>query len=175
MNVQLFAVFESSSYVELAVSKLVENGYGHLYAVPLDPRAHAMKLADTMHGTDGISLVDAGLVLAMMAGTIGVALGFESQWGPVFWGLIGAVGGFAIGFVIDVIKNALKRKRIGAAESKPAPIIVIVQCARDQAEFVKRLLWDHRALGVAATAMRTADDGGGSPIGTTAPGGAHSR
>ncbi len=179
MSVQLFAVFESSPYVELAISKLEECGYGHLYAVPLDNRVRDMKLVDTMHGTDGTSLVDAGLVLAMMFGTIGVALGFEWTLGPVYGGLIGAAGGFAVGFVIDVIKNAIKRKRFGAAKSKLAPIIVIVQCAREEVEFVKQLLWNHRALGVAATTMQTAGDSG-SPVwqnagtGSSAPAGTYS-
>ncbi|PQP89992.1 hypothetical protein [Paenibacillus sp. AR247] len=60
MGIQFFSTFQHSHYVELAISKLKENEGVHIYAVPLDNRSVDMKLVDTMHGTDGTSLVDTG-------------------------------------------------------------------------------------------------------------------
>ncbi|MCA0756481.1 hypothetical protein KP806_15610 [Paenibacillus sp. N4] len=153
---QFFSTFQHSHYVELAISKLKVNEIVNIYAVPLDNRSMDMKLIDSMHGADGTSLVDIGLVLAMMGGTIGVARGFVLHWGPVFWGLIGAAGGFAIGFVYDLIKNLIKRKKIRASKSKLGEVILIVQCTNEQAEFVEQTLWGNLALGVAKTRMQTA-------------------
>lgn len=156
MDVQFFSTFQHSHYVELAISKLQAREITDLYAVPLDNRASELKLVDTMHGTDGISLVDIGLVLAMMGGTIGVARGFKLAWGPVFWGLIGAAGGFAVGFVFSLVKNLIQRKRIVIPKAdKTGEIILIVQCTTEQSPFVEQTLWENLALGVARTRMHT--------------------
>ncbi|MBW7453662.1 hypothetical protein ACFOLF_37200 [Paenibacillus sepulcri] len=154
MDIQFFSTFQHSHYVELAISKLKENEIDDIYAVPLDNRQIDTKLLDSMHGMDGTSLVDIGLILAMMGGTIGVARGFNLDWGPVFWGLIGSAVGFAIGFVFDVIKTLYKRKKIRTAKTKHGEVIIIVQCTNEQSRFVEQILWSNMALGVAKTRMQ---------------------
>lgn len=121
--IQFFSTFQHSHYVEIAISKLKEHEVDNIYAVPLDNRSMDLKLVDTLHGTDGTSLVDIGLILAMMGATIGVARGFVLDWGPVFWGLIGAASGFAIGFIYDLISNLIKRRKIRTSEIKLGEII----------------------------------------------------
>lgn len=155
MGIQFFSTFQHSHYLELAISKLKENEILNIYAIPLDNRSVDIKLIDTMHGVDGTSLVDIGLVLAMMGGTIGVARGFVLQWGPIFWGLIGAGGGFAIGFLYDLTKNLFKRKGIKTAKTKHGEIILIIQCTNEQSQFVEQTLWENLAVGVAKTRMQT--------------------
>lgn len=155
MDVQYFSTFQHSHYVELAISALKENEISDLYAVPLDNRTRDMKLVDTTHGTDGTSLVDSGLVLAMMGGTIGAARGFIMSWGPIFWGLIGAAAGFAIGFVFSLMKNLIKQKKMITAKPKIGEVILIVQCTTEQSPFVEQTLWENLALGVARTRMQT--------------------
>ncbi|OAS14929.1 hypothetical protein A8708_05025 [Paenibacillus oryzisoli] len=152
---QFFSTFQHSHYVELAISKLKENEIVNIYAVPLDNRSIDMKLLDSMHGTDGTSLVDIALVLAMMGGTIGVSRGFVLYWGPVFWGLIGAALGFAIGFIYDLTKNIIKRKKLRTAKTKLGEVILIVQCTKEQSLLVEQTLWGNLALGVAKTHMHT--------------------
>lgn len=155
MNIQFFSTFQHTHFVELAISKLKENEIDDIYAVPLDNRQVDTKLLDTMHGMDGTSLIDIGLILAMMCGTIGVARGFVLDWGPVVWGLIGAVGGFIIGFVFDVIKTHHRRKKIRIAKTKLSEVIIIVQCTNEQSQFVEMTLWNNMALGVAKTRMQS--------------------
>lgn len=171
MDIQFFSTFQHSHYVELAISKLKVNEIDQIYAVPLDNRSMDMKFIDTMHGMDGTSLVDIGLVLAMMGGTIGAARGFVLHWGPIFWGLIGAAGGFAIGFSYDLTKNLIKRKKIKTAKTKIGEIIVIVQCSKEQAQFVEQTLWGSQALGVAKTRMQTltAGEDGGAAVKAALP------
>ncbi|MGG1555515.1 hypothetical protein [Paenibacillus ferrarius] len=153
MDIQFFSTFQHSHYIELAISKLKENEITDIYAVPLDERSVNTKLIDVMHGTDGTSLVDIGLVLAMMGGTIGVARGFVLHWGPVYWGLIGALGGFTLGFLYDLIKTVIKRKKLRTVKTKLAQVILIVQCTNEKSEFVEQTLWGSLALGVAKTRM----------------------
>ncbi|MCI3927072.1 hypothetical protein MO973_43560 [Paenibacillus sp. TRM 82003] len=155
---QFFATFVHSDYLELAISKLEEHDVRGIYAVPLKQRFDDMKLMDTIHGTDGTSLVDLGLILAMMFGTIGVSRGYVLEWGPVFWGLIGSAGGFAVGFLIDLIVNAIRRKRTWKVPKKPSDVILIVQCHSDQASLVEQTLWEHRAIGVAKTRIRSHEE-----------------
>ncbi|RTE08055.1 hypothetical protein EJQ19_19520 [Paenibacillus whitsoniae] len=150
---QFFSTFQHSHYIELAISKLKENEITDIYAVPLDERSVNTKLIDAMHGTDGTSLVDIGLVLAMMGGTIGVARGFVLHWGPVYWGLIGALGGFTLGFLYDLIKTVIKRKKLRTVKTKLAQVILIVQCTNEKSQFVEQTLWGSLALGVAKTRM----------------------
>ncbi|HZG76358.1 MAG TPA: hypothetical protein VEZ72_10935 [Paenibacillus sp.] len=149
--IQFFATFRHTEYLELAVTKLEAHEVRAIYAVPLDNRPEGEHVIDTMHGTDGTSLVDLGLILAMMFGTVGVSRGFVLAWGPVAWGLIGAAGGFALGFVIDIAANARKRKKERRAKTNMSEVVVVVQCGAEQASFVEKLLWEHRALGVAKT------------------------
>ncbi|WP_202556779.1 hypothetical protein [Paenibacillus silvestris] len=153
MDIQFFSTFQHTHFVELAISKLKENEIDDIYAVPLDNRQVDTKLFDTTHGMDGTSLIDIGLILAMMCGTIGVARGFVLDWGPVVWGLIGSVVGFIIGFVFDVIKTHHRRKKIRTA--KGSEVIIIVQCTNEQSQFVEMTLWNNMALGVAKTRMQS--------------------
>ncbi|KRE83241.1 hypothetical protein ASG89_12875 [Paenibacillus sp. Soil766] len=152
---QFFSTFQHSHYVELAISKLKEHEVDNIYAVPLDNRSVDMKLVDSMNATDGSSLADIGLILAMMGATIGAARGFVLDWGPIFWGLIGAVGGFTIGFVYDITSTLIKRKKNRTAKIKLGEIILIVQCTNEQSQFVEQTLWKSLALGVAKTQMQT--------------------
>lgn len=155
MDIQFFSTFQHTHFVELAISKLKANEINDIYAVPLDNRQVDTKLIDTIHGMDGTSLIDIGLILAMMCGTIGVARGFVMDWGPVVWGIIGSAGGFIVGVVIDVIKTLYKRKKMRTAKSKLSEVIIIVQCTNEQSHFVESILWSNMALGVAKTRMQS--------------------
>ncbi|MGG1069004.1 hypothetical protein ABE178_04135 [Priestia megaterium] len=98
---QVFATFEHSTNIELAISELEQKGIDDLYAVPLDNRTEERKLFDTIHRSDGVSLSQTGLFLAVIFSTIGASRGFVLDWGPIYWGLIGAFFGFVLGFSFD--------------------------------------------------------------------------
>ncbi|MFS0619174.1 hypothetical protein [Priestia megaterium] len=149
---QIFATFEHSTNIELAISELEQKGIDDLYAVPLDNRTEERKLFDTIHRSDGVSLSQTGLFLAVIFSTIGASRGFVLDWGPIYWGLIGAFFGFVLGFSFDFFVQKRVRKKQRVLSGKASEVIVIVECEESQKEQVERILWNHFALGVAVTA-----------------------
>ncbi|RID89512.1 hypothetical protein D1953_00965 [Peribacillus asahii] len=146
---QIFATFEHSTYLELAISELEEKGIKNILAVPLNNRKEERKLFDTLHQSDGVSLISKGSILAFLFSTIGITKGFVLEWGPIIWGLIGAGSGFLIGFLIDLfIKKVIKRKQ-RLLRGKNSEVILIVECEEHQKEHVENILWKQLALGVA--------------------------
>lgn len=148
---QIFSTFEHSSYLELAITSLDTVGVkkDHILAVPLNSRVEERRLFDTLHRADGISLFDKGAAIGTAFSVIGASVGFALEWGPIFWGLIGAALGFIVGFIIDYIiyKIILKRKRI--VKGKHADVILVVECPIELVEKVEKVLWENLALGVA--------------------------
>ncbi|PAK43405.1 hypothetical protein [Priestia megaterium] len=149
---QIFATFEHSTNIELAISELEQKGINDLFAVPLDNRTEERKLFDTIHRSDGVSLSQTGLFLAVIFSTIGASRGFILEWGPIYWGLIGAFFGFVLGFLFDLFVQKRVKKKQRVLRGKASEVIVIVQCEENQKEQVEHILWGHLALGVAITA-----------------------
>lgn len=148
---QVFSTFEHSAYLELAISSLEKIGVKKekILAVPLINRAEERRLFDTLHRADGISLFDKGAALGTALAVIGASIGFELQWGPIYWGIIGAITGFIIGSLIDffIFKVVHKRKRL--LRGKRSEVVVVVDCPQELVEKVEEVLWEHLALGVA--------------------------
>ncbi|WP_276354352.1 hypothetical protein [Cohnella caldifontis] len=150
---QIFATFEHSTFLEMAISELESKGIRGIYALPLDSRQGQARLIDSLHRADGTSFVDKGFILAFMFSTIGASKGFVWAWGPVIWGLIGAGTGFLLGVLINAaafyLKNRkLKRRKIKGLKSE---VILIVTCEEGQSVLAEDILWDHFALGMAKT------------------------
>jgi len=148
---QIFATFEHSINIELVISELEQKGIDDLFAVPLDNRTEERKLFDTIHRSDGVSLSQTGLFLAVIFSTIGASRGFVLDWGPIYWGVIGAFFGFVLGFLFDLFIQKRVKKKQRVLRGKASEVIVIVQCEEKQKEQVEHILWDHLALGVAIT------------------------
>ncbi|MEW9677535.1 hypothetical protein ABRT01_15340 [Lentibacillus sp. L22] len=102
---QLFSTFDSNIYVELALKQMEQRGVTqeNIFAVPLNNRIEKSRLFDSIHRADGVSLVDIGISLATGFSVIGVSVGLRLAWGPIIWGLISAIIGFVLGFVIKLI------------------------------------------------------------------------
>ncbi|MDG0809976.1 hypothetical protein [Cohnella rhizosphaerae] len=115
---QIFATFDYSTFLELAITELESKGAASIYAVPLDLRKEEPRLMDSLHRADGLSFVDKGAVLAFMFATIGASKGFVWAWGPVIWGLIGAGTGFALGVAINGLIYLRTRRKNHAARLK---------------------------------------------------------
>ncbi|QDP39659.1 hypothetical protein [Radiobacillus deserti] len=146
---QVFATFDHSQYVELTIRKLEEEGFNQIFAVPLDKRTEGAKLFDTLHRSDGVSLINKGMFLAVIFAVIGSSRGFELQWGPISWGLIGAGGGFVMGVLIDLFLVALRRKKHKVMRGQQADVILVVTCEKAEGKRVEEIFWEHLAFGVA--------------------------
>jgi hypothetical protein len=148
---QIFSTFEHSSYLELAITSLEKVGVKKesILAVPLINRVEERRLFDTLHRGDGISLFDKGAAIATAFSVVGASVGFVLEWGPIYWGLIGAATGFILGFIIDYIIFKVVHKRNRVVKGKKSEVVLVVECQKELVEKVEEVLWEHLALGVA--------------------------
>lgn len=148
---QIISTFEHSSYLELAISAIEGIGVqkSHILAVPLVNRTQERRLFDTLHRADGISLFDKGAAIGTAFGVIGASIGFQLEWGPIYWGLLGGTIGFIIGFLIDFIIYKVIHRRKRVLKGKHSEVVLVINCPKELSEKVEQLLWDHLALGVA--------------------------
>ncbi|MDO6654659.1 hypothetical protein [Anaerobacillus sp. 1_MG-2023] len=148
---QVFSTFENNIFLEIAISNLEKVGIKRedIYAVPLDNREENRKIFDTLHRSDGISLIDIAMPLATAFSVVTASLGFEWKWGPIYWGLIGAIVGFVTGLVIRLIIVLTTNKKKRQLKGKQSEVILIVNCDITDGEVVEKILWEHLALGLA--------------------------
>ena len=105
-------------------------------------------MLDTIHHSDGVSLIDGGAILGTVFMTLGVIYGFIWEWGPINWGLMGLVGGFLLGCLIDYLLTKTRHSK-ERRKGQTAEVIIMVDCREEQVEMVNKTLWGHRALGIA--------------------------
>jgi hypothetical protein len=146
----IVAAFEYSTTLEMAISKLEDGGIKqeNIIAVPLDRRNEQGKLFDTMHYSDGISLLDLACVLAVIGMLLGAIYGFLLTWGPIIWGLLGFLAGGILGFTIDIIKQKRKRNMKNITKKKFTEVFLTIKCTEEQREKIEKILWDDYALGI---------------------------
>jgi hypothetical protein len=151
IQLQIYSTFETTGFLEMAVSTLEKRGIPKesIFAVPLDNRKEDRKIFDTLHRSDGTTLIDIGMGLATALSVIGASIGFKLAWGPIYWGLIGAFVGFVLGFAIRLYMELVIKKKKRVLKGKHSEIIIIVDCEESQAELIEDILWSHFALGVA--------------------------
>ncbi|UJL48344.1 hypothetical protein KFZ58_17580 [Virgibacillus sp. NKC19-16] len=148
---QLYSIFDNNIYLELAIATLEKRGVKKesIFAVPLDNRMEERRLFDSLHTSDGTSLIDIGTALATAFAVAGTSIGFELAWGPIYWGLIFALIGFVLGVAIRLLTEKVFKKRKRLLKGKHPEVILIVDCEEERAELVENILWEHLALGVA--------------------------
>ena len=146
-TMHIISSFEHSAFLELALNKLREKGIEkeNIVAVPLQNRKEQPKLFDTIHRSDGESLLDLAAVLGTVFSVLGASFGFVLTWGPIIWGLLGFAFGAIIGFMIDYL---LTKKRKKSKTRLNTEVILIVSCKENEYEIVKRILFENMALGV---------------------------
>lgn len=148
---QLFSTFEHTVFIEMAIATIEKKGIKreNIFVVPLDNRKEQHKVFDSLHRSDGTSLIDIGAALATAFAVIGASIGFELAWGPIYWGLIGAFVGFMLGFAIRVFTEVIIKKKRRMLKGFHSELILIVDCEDSQAEMIENILFGHYALGVA--------------------------
>ncbi|WNF38264.1 hypothetical protein RJD24_07505 [Bacillaceae bacterium IKA-2] len=150
-TLQIFSTFEHSIFLEIAITSLEKIGIkkDHILAIPLNNRVEERKLFDTLHRADGISMFDKSAALATAFSVIGASVGFALEWGPIFWGLIGAAVGFVIGFIINYIIYKVIHKNKRQLKGKNSEVILVIDCPVELVDEIENMLWEHLALGVA--------------------------
>lgn len=148
---QVYSTFENSIYLELAIATLEKRGVKKedIFAVPLDNRMENPKLFDSIHSSDGTSMIDVAIALATAFSVVGTSIGFILTWGPIVWGAISAIIGFGIGFLIRLYTEKVFKKKRRLSKGKNSEVILIIDCEESKVELVEQILWEHLALGVA--------------------------
>ena len=103
------------------------------------------QLFDTIYRADGINMLDVAAMLGTCFMLLGSIYGYVLAWGPIIWGLIGAISGILLGFSI---KFLLIRKSNANSKKNTSEVVIMIRCDEDHWETVKDILWDHTALGV---------------------------
>lgn len=147
----IIASFQHSTYLELAINDLELSGVPKesIFAVPLVPKLGQTEIFDTIHRSDGISLMDAPALLGTFISVIGAIYGFVLKWGPIIWGLIGLVLGMTLGFCLELILNKRKLKRKKLKNKDVTEVVLMINCEEHQAETIGKILYHRNASGVA--------------------------
>ncbi|GEO25483.1 hypothetical protein AAC03nite_12680 [Alicyclobacillus acidoterrestris] len=149
MNV--FATFRHSMYLEMAIIELEQRGIEqqNILVIPLDnqyTKSHDIVLT---HRGDPIG-IQFGFIFGTVFMLLGVIYGFVFKWGPVLWGMIGILTGGVLGYWLDLFLIKRNQNTIGLSE-----VILIVDCHQSMSSEVERILWGHRAVGVAKLQPKT--------------------
>lgn len=141
----IVSVFKQSLQVELAVTALEQEGVPKtsILAVPVEKELKQKKLFDTKYSVTGDSIFDLPMILGALTTLFGCIYGFKLTWGPVLWGIITGVIGFALGFLVKLL--ILRKTKALSHENE---VVIFVACDEDKTEKVKRVLCDNSALGV---------------------------
>ncbi|MGG4467952.1 hypothetical protein ABER68_08005 [Paenibacillus alvei] len=145
---QVFSTFEYSLQLELAIREIEQKGIHNILTVPLDSiNTESVGLFDTIHQSDGVSLINKGIVFSVFFSVLGASRGFELEWGPIYWGLIGAITGFIFGLIIDLFIH--RRKKVSVrVKGKKTEVLLIIECMDSEHNEVEKILWKHFALSV---------------------------
>ncbi|MEG6585757.1 hypothetical protein [Dendrosporobacter sp. 1207_IL3150] len=142
------ATFDHSSFVELAVTELEAKGISKekILAIPIAQKQKNVAILDTIHRSDGISIIDTASVFGTIGMVLGTIYGFVWAWGPVFWALIGLFGGAAIGLAGDYLLT--RRKMTRQRRDKVSELVLLISCDNAEANMVEQVLRDNAAFGV---------------------------
>lgn len=148
-SMYLIATFEYNQFLEQAITGIQMKGIAKekILAAPLDTKDEERKLFDTMHSSDGLSLIDVAAMLGTIFMLLGSIYGFIWTWGPIWWGLIGLVGGFGLGICIKLFLTKKQAKNRSSAQ-KQSEVVLIIECKQNDIEMVRNACWENHALGV---------------------------
>jgi hypothetical protein len=143
----VIATFEQTIFLELVITALEQKGIVRekILAVPIDKRTEPRKLFDTIHRADGFSMFDAAAILGTCFMLLGSIYGYILKWGPIIWGLIGAVFGISLGFGLKLL---LVKKRNYGTKNITSEVVLIIHCEEHQWETIEKILWENTALGI---------------------------
>ncbi|WP_226680695.1 TM2 domain-containing protein [Sutcliffiella horikoshii] len=135
--------------MELTLRELEELGLTkeQILVVPLDKIKFQAKAIDSMHRSDGRSLIDLAAIFGIIFMLFGVIYGYKFYLGPILWGLFGLVFGGIFGFLVDYYFTKKSEKAL-RKHGSDADMIIMIQCPKDRQERIEDILWNNMVLGV---------------------------
>ncbi|MBB6669635.1 hypothetical protein [Cohnella nanjingensis] len=139
----IIGTFEHSLELEQALAAVERIGVNpaRILAVGMDASTDPRTVA----GKRTVDGVEVGLACATALAVIGSSVGFILAWGPIVWGLIAALAGFAIGYAL----RSLGSKRTGSHRRPRTPwpeVTVFVECLDEQSQEIRGILRRYGAL-----------------------------
>ncbi len=136
------SLFEHNLNVELAITALEKAGTprDHILAAAVKKELPGGKFFDTMYVYNAKGQFDLPMILGALMGCV---YGFALRWGPVIWGTIGGIAGFAAGLLVKLAVFKKNRQTRHTGE-----VVIVVACEPERADEVVRLLRENGALGV---------------------------
>jgi hypothetical protein len=147
----IVSTFEHSLSLEYALTEIEEIGIStaQIWTIPLENQFPHADLLDTVHGSDGISIISTGSVFATVFAVLGASYGFVLYWGPIIWGIIGMILGFFLGFAIQLFHKKRKQLTAGKTINRNSEVVVIIECETEaQSEKIHAILQRAKALGI---------------------------
>ncbi|WP_342515694.1 hypothetical protein [Sutcliffiella sp. FSL R7-0096] len=135
--------------MELTLRELEELGLtkDQILVIPLDKIKSQTKVMDSMHRSDGRSLIDLAAIFGIIFMLLGVIYGYIFYLGPILWGLFGLVFGSILGFLVDYYFTKKNEQSISKRGSD-ADLVIMIQCPKEKQEKVEDVLWNNMVLGV---------------------------
>nr|WP_106782841.1 hypothetical protein [Lysinibacillus timonensis] len=145
-TVQIIATFDHSPFVEIAIHDMEKLGIQpeNIIALPVENLDAQTHIIDTIHRVDGTSILDGAMMSATVFSVLGVIYGFAWHWGPIIWGLIGLIGGFALGLIIELLVN---KKKIKVFPNRKSEVIIEITCHTSLQNQLIQVLKSRKAIG----------------------------
>ncbi|MDL4839778.1 hypothetical protein [Aquibacillus rhizosphaerae] len=156
-TLQIIATFEHSPFVEMAIHDIESIGVPpkNIVALPLENLEAETNIIDSLHRVDGRSVLDGAMVSGTIFMLLGTIYGFVWYWGPVIWGLLGLVGGFFLGLIIEI---AFHKKRIKLFASRKSEVFMQITCNSSMKEHLIKVLKERKANGYLVIPQRITPD-----------------
>lgn len=144
----IVATFEQTIQLEMALTALEQQGIApeRILAVPINKKSRPSGKIDSLHHADGFATMDVAAILGTCLMLLGAIYGFELAWGPILWGIIGAVSGIILGLVYKI---GLAKKRKGVPKRVSSEVVLMIRCEERDGDRVEHILWQHNVLGLA--------------------------
>ncbi len=129
-TVKIISTFDHSPFVEMFIHDIETLGVPpkDIVALPLENLESQTHVIDSLHRVDGRSILDGAMVSATIFMLLGTIYGFILDWGPVIWGLIGIIGGFFFGLIIEIVFHKLKKSKLRLFTRPKSEVIIQVTC-----------------------------------------------
>ncbi len=156
-TIEIIATFEHSPFVEMAIHDIETLGVPakNIVALPLENLESQTFILDSLHRADGRSVLDGAMVSGTIFMVLGTIYGFVWYWGPVIWGLLGLVGGFLLGLLIEI---AFQKKKLKLFASRKNEVYMQITCHASTKEHLLKILKARQANGYLILPQRITPD-----------------
>ncbi|MCT2537771.1 hypothetical protein NC661_12525 [Aquibacillus koreensis] len=156
-TLQIIATFEHSPFVEMAIHDFETIGIPteNIVALPLENLESDTYIIDSLHRVDGRSVLDGAMVSGAIFMVLGTIYGFVWEWGPVIWGLLGLLGGFFLGLIIELAFHKNKTKLFASRKNE---VYMQVTCNSSMKEHMIKILKARKANGYLILPQRITPD-----------------